>query len=255
MQFISAMEPTTALAVALVFLGAGFIKGIVAIGLPVIAVSLLSHIIGVRESIYITLAPAILTSLAQALMGPALKQTIIRLSPLLATGCIAIGIATQVTAKADPRILAVVVGSLIAVYALVSLAKVRFPEPGRYEKYWSPAIGLIGGTLGGMSGMFAMPAVPYIQSLRQHREVMIQSIAVWFVAGALVMLAVLGVRGVYTPELVGLSTIAVITSLAGTWIGTMARGRMSDGLFLNVFFVAFLLLGAFIVWKGLSGNM
>ena len=57
---------STLAAVAIVFLFAGFVKGIVAIGLPAISISLLSHIIGVREAVFITLAPAFLTSVAQA---------------------------------------------------------------------------------------------------------------------------------------------------------------------------------------------
>ena len=46
------VEWTTLAAVAAVFLFAGFVKGIVAIGLPAISISLLSHIIGVREAVF-----------------------------------------------------------------------------------------------------------------------------------------------------------------------------------------------------------
>ena len=84
---------------------------------------------------------------------------------------------------------------LIALYAAASLLKLRLPYPGAYEKYLTPAIGLVGGLLGGMSGMFAIPGVPYIQSLRLDRETMIQSIAIWFTVGALALMLALGVQG------------------------------------------------------------
>jgi uncharacterized membrane protein YfcA len=249
------VEWTTLAAVAAVFLFAGFVKGIVAIGLPAISISLLSHIIGVREAVFITLAPAFLTSVAQAVAGPALVPSIKRLWPLLVVGAIAIFAVSRIAVQGNPRLMAGMVGSLIALYAAASLLKFRLPHPGANEKFWSPAIGLVGGVLGGMSGMFAIPGVPYIQSLRLDRETMIQSIAIWFTVGALVMMLALGVQAAFTPKIITMSAVAVVTSLIGIWFGTKARGKMSDGLFLNVFYVAFLLMGSFIVWKAISGNM
>ncbi len=240
---------TTALPVAAVFLTAGFVKGIVGIGLPIFAVSLLSHILGIREAIYITLAPAMLTSLAQAIAGPALKSSIQRLWPLLLVGGIAIGFATQIGMKGDKRLLAFIVGSLIMIYSLVSLANIRLPRPGKYEMFWSPVLGLIGGTLGGMSGMFAMPVVPYLQTLGLNRNELIQAIAIWFVAGALIMLTVVGLNKTFTSALIVLTIIASITSLAGIWVGGKARGRMSEKVFVKTFLIAFLFLGAGIIYR------
>ena len=249
------VEWSTLAAVAVVFLFAGFVKGIVAIGLPAISISLLSHIIGVREAVFITLAPAFLTSVAQAVAGPALVPSIKRLWPLLATGAVCVMAASHIAVNGNPRILASIVGSLIAVYAAASLLNIRLPHPGAREKFWTPAIGVIGGLLGGMSGMFAIPGVPYIQSLRLDRETMIQSIAIWFTVGALAMMISLGVRMAFTPAIMTMSGVAIVTSLTGIWFGTRARGKMSDKVFLNVFFVAFLLMGSFIVWKAVTGAM
>lgn len=243
------------IAVGLVFLFAGFVKGIVAIGLPAISISLLSHIIGVREAIFITLAPALLTSLAQAVLGPSLRVIAIRLWPLLALGALAIMFAASFAVRGNTTILAMIVGSLIMVYALANLLRIRLPHPGAHEKYLTPLMGLMGGTLGGMSGMFVMPAVPYMQTLGLNREELIQAIAVWFTVAALVMLASVGARGALTPNVLAWTSIAIVTSLTGIWFGTKARGKLSERMFMQVFFVAFLLLGSFIVFKALSGRM
>jgi uncharacterized protein len=240
---------TTALPVATVFLAAGFCKGIVGIGLPIFAVSLLSHILGIREAIYITLIPAMLTSLAQAIAGPVLRESIQRLWPLLLAGGFAITISTQIGMKGDKRIIAFIVGTMIMIYSIASLAKIRFPAPGRNEKYWSPIFGFLGGSVGGMSGMYAMPVVPYLQTLGLKRDELIQSIAIWFVTGAFIMASVVGINGAYTPKLVVLTVIASITSLFGIWLGGMARGRIPEDVFVKVFLVAFLFLGAGIFYR------
>lgn len=240
---------STALPVAIVFLAAGFCKGVVGLGLPIFAVSLLTHIIGIREAIYITLIPAMLTSLAQAVAGPALVPSLKRLWPVLLVGGIAITISTQLGMKGDKRMIASVVGSLIMIYSIVSLMNVRFPPPGRNEKYLSPLFGLLGGAVGGMSGMYAMPVVPYLQTLGLKRDELIQSIAIWFVTGAGIMISVIGINGAYTPPLVVLTVIASILSLIGIWLGGMARGRMSEKVFVKTFLVAFLFLGAGIFYR------
>ena len=240
---------TTALPVALVFLAAGFCKGVVGLGLPIFAVSLLTHIIGIREAIYITLIPAMLTSLAQAVAGPAFKVSIKRLWPLLIFGAVAITISTQLGMKGDKRIIAFIVGTLIMTYSIASLLNLRFPAPGPREKYLSPVFGVIGGAIGGMSGMYAMPVVPYLQTLGLKRDELIQSIAIWFVAGAFIMASVVGINGAFTTPLIVLTTIATITSLFGIWLGGQARGRMSERVFVKTFLVAFLFLGAGIFYR------
>ena len=249
LDWFAAFDLTTALPVAIVFLAAGFCKGVVGLGLPIFAVSLLTHILGIREAIYITLIPAMLTSLAQAVAGPAFKSSVKRLWPILLVGGIAITISTQLGMKGDKRIIAFIVGTLIMIYALVSLFNFRFPPPGRNEKFLSPVFGALGGALGGMSGMYAMPVVPYLQTLGLKRDELIQSIAIWFVTGALIMSSVVGINGAYTLPLIVLTTIASITSLFGIWLGGMARGRMSEQVFVKTFLVAFFFLGAGIFYR------
>jgi uncharacterized membrane protein YfcA len=240
---------STALPVAAVFLAAGFCKGVVGLGLPIFAVSLLTHIIGIREAIYITLIPAMLTSLAQAVAGPAFVTSLKRLWPILVVGGVAIMVSTQLGMKGDKRIIAFIVGTLIMIYALVSLLNVRFPPPGRNEKYLSPLFGLLGGAVGGMSGMYAMPVVPYLQTLGLKRDELIQSIAIWFLTGAGIMVSVVGINGAYTRPLVVLTVIASVTSLFGVWLGGMARGKMSEKVFVKTFLVAFFILGAGIFYR------
>ena len=240
---------STALPVAAVFLTAGFVKGMVGLGLPIFAVSLLSHVLGIREAIYITLLPAMLTSLAQAIAGPALRTSLQRLWPLLLFGGIAITISTQLGMKGDKRIIAFIVGSLIMIYAVVSLLNVRFPPPGDREKYLTPVFGVLGGAVGGMSGMYAMPVVPYLHTLGLKRDELIQSIAIWFVTGAFIMVSVVGINGAFTAPLVVLTAIATVTSLFGVWLGGLARGRMPERVFIKTFLVAFLFLGAGIFYR------
>ena len=61
------------------FLLAGFIKGVIGMGLPVVVLGFLGATLGVREALTIMLIPAIATNTWQALAGPAFGMLVRRL--------------------------------------------------------------------------------------------------------------------------------------------------------------------------------
>ena len=64
-------EPEVVALVVGTFLLAGFIKGVIGMGLPVVALAFLGSTLGVREALTIMLIPGLATNTYQALAGPA----------------------------------------------------------------------------------------------------------------------------------------------------------------------------------------
>ena len=54
---------------ALVYILAGFVKGVVGVGLPTISLSLLAIVLGLKEAILILLVPSLNNNLVQDLAG------------------------------------------------------------------------------------------------------------------------------------------------------------------------------------------
>ena len=55
--------------VVFVYILAGFVKGVVGVGLPTISLAMLATVLGLKEAMHVLLAPSLITNLAQALAG------------------------------------------------------------------------------------------------------------------------------------------------------------------------------------------
>ena len=75
-------DPNLALIVA-VFLLAGFVKGVIGLGLPTVAIGLLATRMAPPQALAIVIVPAILTNIWQTFAGPYLTDILRRLWPML----------------------------------------------------------------------------------------------------------------------------------------------------------------------------
>ena len=55
--------------VVVVYILAGFVKGVVGVGLPTISLAMLATVLGLKEAMLILLAPSLITNIVQALAG------------------------------------------------------------------------------------------------------------------------------------------------------------------------------------------
>jgi hypothetical protein len=76
------IDPILAFIVA-VFLLAGFVKGVIGLGLPPVSMGLLAIAMPPTHALAIVIVPAILTNLWQTFIGPHLRDIMRRLWPLL----------------------------------------------------------------------------------------------------------------------------------------------------------------------------
>ena len=79
------------------------------------------------------------------------------------------------------------------IYAVLGLTSVRFSAPPRAEWWLGPLIGALTGLATAATGVFAIPAVPYLGALKLDKEDMIQALGLSFTVST-VALAV-GARG------------------------------------------------------------
>jgi uncharacterized membrane protein YfcA len=60
---------------------------------------------------------------------------------------------------------AVALGALLVTYALIGLSSIRFSVPPTAEPWLASLVGTITGVTIGATGVFVMPAVPYLGAL------------------------------------------------------------------------------------------
>jgi len=99
------------------------------------------------------------------------------------------------------------------------------------------------GAINGGTGVFTLPAVPYLQALGLSKDNLIQALGLSFTVSTVALAAGLARGGAFHLENITLSALAVIPSLLGMWVGTAVRERISPATFRRWFLILIAILG------------
>lgn len=143
-------------------------------------------------------------------------------------------------------------GVVLVLYGCTGFTPIRFRVSARAERWLSPVVGVATGLLTGATGVFVIPAVPYIQALGLEKEELIQALALSPLVSALALGSSLVGGGVQGPSLAGASLLAVIPAVAGMYFGQRLRLRVSEELFRRVFFSGLIALGGYFAVRNLG---
>jgi uncharacterized membrane protein YfcA len=229
------------------------VKGVVGLGLPTIAMGLLGLLMPPVEAAALLLVPSLVTNVWQLLAGPRFGALLRRLRGMMlgvcagtwaGSGLIAGGVASQAATAA--------LGTALALYAAVGLAKPRLRVPPRAEGWAGPAAGAATGLVTGATGVFVVPAVPYLGALGLARDDLVQALGLSFTVSTLALAAGLAWHGALPVQAAGVSLLALGPALAGMALGGWLRARLRLEAFRLCFFLGLLALGAELVWRGLG---
>jgi uncharacterized protein len=224
------------------FLFAGFIKGVIGLGLPTVSVSLLAVAMPPGKALAIVIVPAILTNII-----------VRRLWPLLV--CTAFGIWLNAGALSGPtaRYGTIVLGILLVIYAVTGLAKLNFHVAGGSEKWIGGIVGLISGMISAASGVQVIPSVPYMQAIGMEKDERVQALGVFFTVATLALGFTLTRAGLVNAATALPGAVAMGSSFAGVLVGQTVRSKMPAEAFRRRFLVAMILLGIYLACTAVWG--
>ena len=105
--------------IAAAFLLAGFVKGVIGLGLPTVSMGLLAVTMPPSRALAIVIVPAVVTNIWQTFVGSYLRDIVRRLWPLMLGTVVGIWLNAGMLTGPYSRYGAVVLGVLLAIYAVV----------------------------------------------------------------------------------------------------------------------------------------
>lgn len=226
------------------FFCAGIVKGVSGMGLPTVAMGVLGTMMPASLAAAMLVLPSFITNIWQLLAGPAIRKLVQRLGWMLVAICVGTTGGALLLVKVDALWSGFALGMALIVYASYALVAPVFTVPRVWERWVSPLVGMVTGLITGATGVFVMPAVPYIAALSGlTKDELIQALGLSFTVSTLALAAGLLVHGAFRVEQLGLSAMAVIPALLGMWVGTRIRARISPKRFKQCFLVFLMLLG------------
>lgn len=252
---------TSHIFVALVFALAGMVKGVTGMGLPTVAVALLTLKMPPLEAAALLVVPSSVTNVWQLAAGPALYPLWLRLRPMLLAVCLGTALAALLAGAQDAarwgapdavwwsvldaaRWSGAVLGTALVAYGLLGLTGWRWRVPPRAERWVGPLAGAVTGLMAGVTGVFVMPAAPYLQALSLEKDDLVQAMGLAFTVSTLALAVMLAGQGAWQASAAGASFLALLPAGAGMLLGQWLRERMQPALFRRCFFAGLLALGA-----------
>ena len=212
-------------------LAGGLVKGVVSIGVPLIAIPLLTGILSVKQAVLLISVPIIIGNIPQALEGgktwPALKS--IGFLVLGAVIGIALGVKILLAISGST---ATAVAGLILIAACILLATApKFTLPRRTVA----PIGLLAGFFSGLvEGISAIPGpllATYLLATGSTGKRFTKEIALVLVISLIVLIAVFGQSHHASPADLFISAIAAIPMVAGIMLGQPLRDALPPRAF------------------------
>ena len=234
------------------FLFAGFVKGVLGMGLPTIVVGLLSLVMLPAEAVALLLAPSMLTNVWQGLAGPHLKSIMLRLWPTFLglcagtwlAGVIGIGLLTPDAARHGR----VALGLTLIVYAGLGLTNFRLTLSAKSEPGLGPIVGVVTGVLSAATGVFMIPAVLYYQAIGFSKDALVQVQGVSYTISTAALAVLLLSGGALRVENGFMSLVAVVPALVGMAAGQFLLQRLRPEVFRLWFYIGMLALGAYLAF-------
>jgi len=238
--------------VGAVFLLAGLVKGVIGMGLPTIAMGLLSLALPPVEAAALLVIPSLVTNVWQLFAGPAFGALTLRLAGMMAGVVVGTLVSSGVLVSAAVGTATLALGVALTMYAVLGLSGSKFSLRRQHETWLSPVIGLATGVVTGATGVFVLPAVPYLQAIGLEKDELVQALGLSFTVSTLALAAGLLLGDTLPGLSVWLSLLSLASALGGMALGQVIRHRIAPQTFRMVFFVSLLVLGTYLALRQLA---
>ncbi|MGV3571436.1 MAG: sulfite exporter TauE/SafE family protein [Ramlibacter sp.] len=235
--------------VGAIFFGAGLVKGVLGMGLPTFAMGLLGLLMPVAHAASLLTLPSLATNLWQALAGDALRALLRRLGTFQVGIVVGVGGAAALPPLSD-QLGRLLLGACLLAYGALGAAGWRPPAvSARAQALAGPAVGAATGLVTGLTGVFVLPAVPYLQALGLDRNQFAQALGLSFTTSTIALAGLLVARGDMHLAASVQSALALGPALAGMWVGQTIRKALSEAAFRRCFFLGLAGLGGWLLWR------
>ena len=218
------------------FLLAGFVKGIVGLGLPTISLALLTALLDLPTAMALLVVPAFCTNIWQGFVGGHLALLSHRLWPLLLAAIPFVWVGAALSDMFETATLTRILGGMVVIYATLSFWSMPYSIPHPFQAWLGPLCGTINGVLTGLTGSLFLPGVMYLQSIGLSRDQLVQAMGLLFALSTLALGISLQETDRIDAGLWQISGFALLPALFGMHCGKICRVFLS-GLVLRGLYI------------------
>ena len=233
-------------------LAGGTVKGVVGIGLPLVALPVMASFITVPKAIALLLLPSFTTSVWQTFHGGQFRASVRRLWPFLLGLAAGTWVSVRLLASFDAQTLYLILGAIVAVFAALLYRRLVFSVGPRAEPWAGPVVGAASGLVGGLSMLFATIYAMYIAGLKLGKEAFVAAVALSNTWAAIVLAAAMANFDLLGGADLAGSLLALVPAFAGVLLGTWLRRHIDEERFRKTLAVVLFLIALNLIRKALG---
>ncbi|WP_371170333.1 sulfite exporter TauE/SafE family protein [Aliiroseovarius sp. 2305UL8-7] len=255
MGLIAELPEITLLLAAVVAICAGFVKGVVGFGMPLLMISGLASLLPAEIALAALIVPTVVTNGYQALRQGwvAARRTITRYRVFLLSMTLFIALSAQLVAVLPETTFFIVLGVPIVAFCIFQLSgwvpRLKPENQSRDEA----VVGAVAGISGGLSGVWGPPTILYLTAINTPKLEQMRVQGVIYGMGAVVLVVAHLRSGIFNAETAPLSALLLVPALTGMFLGGLVNDKLPQSTFTRVTLIVLTVAGLNLIRKGLWG--
>jgi uncharacterized membrane protein YfcA len=249
-RILCAEQPSIIAVVICSLIVAGILKGTIGVGMPVVALPLLSLFIDIKSAVMLLSMPLILSNLPQALEGGKTGRCLMQLGPVILGMIPGLFLGVRVLLAVDANVAKIIAGLvLVGVGGITLLA----PMPQLQSRLVFPTgivFGFFGGILGGIAAMSGPLVFIFLLAKGLRGKAFTKEASLYLVLSAGFTAILLMTSRQFSWSDASVSTVATLPIMLGMYVGQHMRDKIAPETFKKLVLIAVIAAGAELVRHG-----
>lgn len=203
------------------------LKSITGMGLPIVAIPIISLALGVDDAVAVIAVPNLLSNVAMSWRERDAYPETRDLPVLAGFGVVAAVLGTLFLVSVSEKPVVALLGVVVGAYAVVKVLSPDRSIGPASSRRWAPVVGTVAGFLQGAIGISGPVVATWIHAYRLDRRPMILSMTLLFMVTGATQAIVFAVSGNFADVWLA-ALLACIPVLALLPVGERLRGRLSS---------------------------
>ena len=223
---------------------AGLLKGIIGIGMPVVALPLLSMFIDIKSAAMLLSMPLIFSNLPQALEGGKTGRCLMQLMPVILGMIPGLFLGVRVLLALDANLAKIIAGLVLIGAGGVTLLAPKLQLQSRLVLPTGITFGFFGGILGGIAAMPGPPVFIFLLAKGLRGKAFTKEASLYLVVSAGLLAILLTASRQFSWLDVLVSTAAMLPVVLGMYVGQHMRDKIAPETFKKLVLIAVIASGA-----------
>lgn len=237
---------------AAAFFAGGAVKGVLGLGLPLVAVPVLASAMDPKLAIAMMSVPVLTSNIWLVFKGGRFRETVRRFWPLMLSLALWTALSAQLLVEIDAATASLLLGFAVVGFCVLQVFPVKLAVSKRAERWLNPGIGAVSGLMGGISNFFGPPVIAYLVALRLEKDAFVSAVTLFFVIGGVPLYGSLAWHGVLSEKVLIASSIAAVIVMAGVAFGAQLRRLVRQETFERALIGVLFVIGLNLIWRGFA---